>query len=117
MTAEASVDALAIQYQSLRMGPIEKVIKFVNRLKKDKNKLLDVGHLVSGAEQKRVLQRGLRPEFAVTARVICATEKTLQDAVGLLVIQKAETGRPEKDTSAEKEHVFAVKITFEDREC
>lgn len=77
MTA-ASVDSFVVQYQSLRRHPSERVMQYMNRMKELENKLMAVGHAVKDAEQKRVRLSNLRDEFAVTAGVICVTNRPLQ---------------------------------------
>lgn len=116
-TSAASVDSFVVQYQSLRMQPSEKVMQYVNRMKELENKLMAVGHAVKDAEQKRVLLRGLRDEFAVTAGVIRATNKSLQEAIGLLVIQEADSSTMDKSSTVKTEQAFPVQRSNRDREC
>lgn len=65
-------------------------MQYANRIKELENKLMAVGHVVRDAERKRVILRGMRIEFAMTAGVIRATGKTIHEAIGLLLIQEAE---------------------------
>lgn len=89
-TSEASIDAYLMEYQSIRMMRSEKIMKYVNRMRTLDNKLTVVGHVVSTAEKKLVLLRGLRAEFAVIAGVISATQKSVLDAIRIPVVQDAE---------------------------
>ena len=56
-----------------------------------------MGHIVDSSEKKRVLLRGLRKEFAVTAEVIRATELDFEDAVSRLVTSEAEREDSDSD--------------------
>lgn len=92
-------------------------MQYVNRMKELENKLTAVGHIVGEAEQKRVLLRGLRAEFAVTDCVIREMEKALQGSIRLLVIQEAEFVIEDGDHALKKEQVFTVKQPDRAREC
>lgn len=105
-SSEASIDAYLVQYQGLKMKPTEKVLQFVNLMIELESKLAGVGHPLSDADKKRALLRGLRSEFAVTAGVIRATEKSFNDAVGLLVIVEAEEALTEVKTEIKTERAF-----------
>lgn len=64
-------------------------MKYVKRFIELENNMEAVGHFVTDAENKRVLIHGLSEEVSVTDRIIRATEKSLSDRIGLLVIQEA----------------------------
>lgn len=85
-TSEASIDSYLVQYQQLSMRSTEKIMAYVNRLREIENKLAEIGHPVSDKDRRRTLLRGLRTDFAVTAEVIRATEKTINEAISLLVV-------------------------------
>ena len=116
-TSAAMVDAYVAQYQKLKMRPSEKVMQYVNRMKELQNKLTAVGHTVDNAEKKRILLRGLRAEFAVTVGVIRATEKSVQDSVGLLVIHEAEGTVSKVNAPAKLEQAFPVTNSGRNKEC
>lgn len=77
---------------------------------------MDGGHTFKDAEQKRVLLRGLRDEFPVTAGVIRATNKPLQKAIGLLLIQEADSSTADKSSTVKIEQKFSVQRSNRDRE-
>ena len=84
--SEASIDAYLSRYQNLKMKGSEGVMDYVNRLKMVENQLYDIGHLLSDADKKRALLRGLREEYKVTAEVVRVTGKTLSEAIAQLIM-------------------------------
>lgn len=89
----------------MRMAADEKVINYVNRLKAPENKLAEIGHIVGEDEKRRALLKGLREKFSITAAVIRATEKAVNQAISELVtfeatIPSTETDGPNSGGSA-----------------
>lgn len=66
-------------------------MQYVKRITEIENKLTEMGHMVISAKRKCFLLRRLNEECAVTAVVIRLTLKTIQEAIGLLVIIEAES--------------------------
>lgn len=70
----------------------EAVITYVDRLTEVENKLNSVGHMISESDKKRSLLRKLREDLKIISGVVRATDKTLQEAIGLLrVVQEVES--------------------------
>lgn len=94
---DARIDAPLVHLQKVKMHSSERIMEYVNRITEIENKLAGVGHLVDSAEKKRVLLRGLRKEFTVTAEVIRAIELDFEDAVSRLVAAEAEREESEEE--------------------
>ena len=54
---------------------------YVNRLKVHENTLAEVGHSPSPHHERKALLKGLREEFAASAAVVRATNKTVSEAI------------------------------------
>ena len=61
---------------------------YVNRLVAIENDLAAVGHVVDEKERKRALLRGLRQDFATTAKVIRLMDMSFTKAVSELVVEE-----------------------------
>lgn len=86
--SEASINAYLVQYQNIRMPEYEKIVRYVNRLREVQNKFAEIGHKPE-TDERRVLLRGLREEFSITAEVIRGTDKKIENSVALLVVSEA----------------------------
>ena len=116
-SSEASVDVFLHEYQSLSMGDSEKVMAYINRMTELENKLSSVGHTLTDADKKRAMLRGLRGEFKVIAGVIRATEKSVQDAIGLLFVQEAENNAINSSAVKKNVQVFKAEHGGRKRTC
>lgn len=105
-SSEANVDAILVQYQQNEMTDDETNMKYVNRAVEVENKITAVGHKLDEADKKCVLVRALRSEFEIIAGVVRATSKTIQEAIGLLVIEEAEGAPREKTVEVKAENAF-----------
>ena len=108
-SSQANVDGLLVTYQEITMHTEETVMQYVNRLVEMENKITSAGHTLSEADKKRVLLRGLRSEFAVIAGVARATDKTVQEAIGLLVVEEAQGGLAVKSEVKTENAFFSKK--------
>lgn len=63
------------------MDSSKTVMAHVNHLTNMVNIMEEVGHFIPESNKKRVLLRGVRDEYAVTASVIRATGKTFSLAI------------------------------------
>lgn len=88
-TSEASIDAYLVEYQSIRMMPSEKIMQYVTHMISLENRMTAVGHVATAPDKEHDLLRRLNSEFAVTTGMILATEKSVQNSIGLLAIQEA----------------------------
>ena len=86
---QASKDALLERYQNSKMGNNEQVLQYRAQLSEIEAKLTAVGYAPNDEEKLRALLRGLRPEFAITAEVIRATNKSLVEGLALLINKEA----------------------------
>ena len=99
-SSEVSVDAFISEYQSLRMNESEKIVQYVNRLTECENKLSAIGHSLTDKDKKRALSRGLPDEFNIIAGVIRATNKNIQESIGLLIVQEAENNSNQSNAAS-----------------
>ena len=106
-SSQANFDALLVQYQQLTMHESENVMQYVNRVVEMENNITSAGHKLSGDDKKRVLLRGLRSEFSVISGVARATSKTVQETIGLLFIEEAQSAHC-VPTDMKNESAFAI---------
>lgn len=89
------------------MDSSESIMSYVNRLRELENKLAEIGSHEKDKEKGRALLRGLRDEFNITAEVIRATDKSIPEAISLLVIQEATITKKE-DANGNSDSAFIV---------
>ena len=78
---------------------MNKFLQYRAQLSEIEAKLNAVGYSPSEAEKLRALLRGLRPEFAITAEVIRATNKSLVEGLALLINKEATLDNEVSTTS------------------
>lgn len=66
-------------------------MELVNHLTELENEMAAVGQDIKDDEKKRLSLLELSGEFSVTAGFIRATDKSLSDCIGLLIIQEANS--------------------------
>lgn len=79
-----------------------------SRMKETESKIMPIRHDTPLAEPRGVLLCGFRVELAVTGGVIHPTEKSIQEAIGMLVIREVEYGGVKQTETAGTYHAFTV---------
>lgn len=87
--ATAAIDAKLTKLRSIPMSHQENIIEYVNSLDNSVNELHDAGHVKLNFRLRRALLLGLHKVFPVIDRAIWMSDRSLNDAVSHLIVEKS----------------------------